>query len=70
MKKNRSSAKSEAQSSQALTEKSIDSQATKSGMLAKGQQDDTPLPEADRVEEFFNIGTPKLPIVKTVKYSD
>ncbi|MCH1429438.1 MAG: L,D-transpeptidase family protein [Chlamydiales bacterium] len=27
------------------------------------------LPTEDRVEELFNIGMPKLPIVKTVKYS-
>ena len=28
-----------------------------------------PLPEADRMEEFFTVGRPKLPIVETVTYS-
>jgi len=29
---------------------------------------DTPLPEANRIEEFFNKNDPKFPIVQTVKY--
>lgn len=34
----------------------------KFGLSAEG------LPEVDRVEEFFNIGQPQLPIVKTIEY--
>ncbi len=31
--------------------------------------DDSALPDANRIEELFNIGEPKLPIVETIRYS-
>lgn len=57
--------KKEPQQILSLEKKPIEVNQEKPLKIAKIQED---LPEADRINEFFNLGEPKLPIVETIVY--
>lgn len=68
VKKNRANKQVSAEQTQAVSAKESSSPVSESAISAASAVNEN-LPDVNRVEELFNIGTPQLPIVKTVKYS-